>query len=108
MPRRGRLLRLLAIAGDSSLATRRNLAPEWSEVLARPADFGPVLDPMVAESDGAENSKPIQRLTSQLASSLERPGKHSHPQGFDGLEHWVLTLAREGRQRISELRGADS
>jgi hypothetical protein len=97
----------LAIAEDSSTAQRRNLAPEWQDVTTTVADFGPVLDPMVADSDRLADAQAIHRLTSELASDIsDRQLAESRAlSDLDRLLQWAL--AREGRQRISELRAKD-
>ena len=105
----GRLLRLLSIAGDSSLRMRQALADEWRNVTGWDADFGPVLGPMVSEAEQGTDAPSVHHLTAQLALTLKlETGAVSAPsKRSDGLLQWVSTLAREGRERISELRAED-
>lgn len=99
----GRLLRLMALAQESSRVERRGEKQVWAEITLTHGNFGLVLTPMVYGDDGARrrnNDSQIEELVSALAQGL---GKSATTED-EGLLRWTTRLAREGHARLRELR----
>ncbi len=105
----GRILRLLAIAIELPRAERAGQAGEWARVPSQSRGFGLVLTAMLrARSDRKtrELDPDVKALTRELVGRMdELPSSEQLTAEGPRLPRWVGSLAREGQERIRELRG---
>jgi hypothetical protein len=100
--RLGRLLRLLAISQDASVAERARMVDEWWLLASEYTDVGLVLTPMLYAPPGTSGDADIQRLTHELADNLASVDVSKRASGKT-LQSWTASLVREGSRRLREL-----